>query len=255
MAKQCAICGVQMNVFQSQQLSDGNYICRKTCQKLGLKYLNYGKSSVEQVIAHNAQVARGTKLWEHYFVPRKKTSDKSKKLKKFSTIYVAEDIGLMALVEKRYKFMFWGKSEHVCVYRIADLYKYDKISIIASVVNGKKKNEFYINFRFPNVEGLSNFQIKFSSSSTCNNIIKYFDTLYGIQTTLGNFTKQMTNQIAAMKSAGSVAKSMLTGKVKDISDNQLQEAIDTTSVALYGDRTQWIEKADAALKEFDHSIQ
>lgn len=31
MVNTCAICGVTINVFQAQNLADGNYLCRKTC--------------------------------------------------------------------------------------------------------------------------------------------------------------------------------------------------------------------------------
>ena len=31
MANTCAICGASINIFQSQKLADGNYLCRKTC--------------------------------------------------------------------------------------------------------------------------------------------------------------------------------------------------------------------------------
>ncbi len=34
---------------------------------------------------HLAQVERGTKLWEYYFLPRKKDKDKKQKLKRFGT--------------------------------------------------------------------------------------------------------------------------------------------------------------------------
>ena len=67
--------------------------------------------NLQGVKAHLTQVERGTKLWEYYFLPRKKTKDKSKKLKRFGTyLYVAEDIGLMAYVQNDYKFMMFGKT-------------------------------------------------------------------------------------------------------------------------------------------------
>ena len=97
MANQCAICGADINLLQTQKLSDGNCICRKNCRKKGFKVYDYVHSNLPGVKAHLAQVERGTKLWEHYFIPREKTKDKSKKLKRFGTyLYVAEDIGRMA---------------------------------------------------------------------------------------------------------------------------------------------------------------
>ena len=125
MANQCAICGADINLIQTQKLSDGNCICRKNCRKKGFKVYDYVHSNLPGVKAHLAQVERGTKLWDHYFVPREKAKDKSKKLKRLGTyLYVAADIGLMAYVQNDYKFMMFGKTTRACVYRIADLRSY-----------------------------------------------------------------------------------------------------------------------------------
>lgn len=75
MANQCAICGADINLIQTQKLSDGNCICRKNCRKKGFKVYDYVHSNLPGVKAHLAQVERGTKLWDHYFVPRMKTKD------------------------------------------------------------------------------------------------------------------------------------------------------------------------------------
>ena len=126
MAKQtCAICGAEINVFQSQKLTDGSYICRKTCKKKGFKDYDYTHASLPAVKAHLEQVELGTKLWQTYFIPRLKTKDKSQKLEAFYPVYVAPDVGLMAYVETRYKIFIFGKSQIACVYRIADLVGYD----------------------------------------------------------------------------------------------------------------------------------
>ena len=102
MAKQnCAICGAEINVFQSQKLTDGTYICRKVCKKKGFRDFDYMHSTLPGVQAHLDQVELGTKLWNTYFVPRLKTKDKSQKLEVFYPMYVAADVGLMAYVETR----------------------------------------------------------------------------------------------------------------------------------------------------------
>ena len=41
MANQCAICGADINLIQTQKLSDGNCICRKNCRKKGFKVYDY----------------------------------------------------------------------------------------------------------------------------------------------------------------------------------------------------------------------
>lgn len=64
MANQCAICGADINLIQTQKLSDGNCICRKNCRKKGFKVYDYVHSNLPSVKAHLAQVERGTKLWD-----------------------------------------------------------------------------------------------------------------------------------------------------------------------------------------------
>lgn len=39
MANQCAICGADINLIQTQKLSDGNCICRKNCRKRASRYM------------------------------------------------------------------------------------------------------------------------------------------------------------------------------------------------------------------------
>ena len=110
MANKCAICGAEVNLIQGQKLADGNYICRKNCRSKCMKVFDCVHADLNQVQAHIAQVERGTKLWEHYFVPKLKEKDKEKKLHNFTgNIYIAPDIGLMAMVQVTYKFMFFGK--------------------------------------------------------------------------------------------------------------------------------------------------
>lgn len=41
MANKCAICGAEINLFQTQKLADKNCICRKTCRKKGFKAFDY----------------------------------------------------------------------------------------------------------------------------------------------------------------------------------------------------------------------
>ena len=70
MANKCAICGADINLIQTQKLSDGNCICRKNCRKKGFKAYDYVHGNLPVSRHIFAQVERGTKLWEHYFVPQ-----------------------------------------------------------------------------------------------------------------------------------------------------------------------------------------
>ena len=69
MANKCAICGADINLIQTQKLSDGNCICRKNCRKKGFKSYDYVHSNLPGVKAHLAQVERGTKGFTSLFSP------------------------------------------------------------------------------------------------------------------------------------------------------------------------------------------
>ena len=97
MANKCGICGADINLMQTQKLADGNCICRKNCRSRGFKVYDYVHGNLPGVKAHLDQVARGTKLWDHYFVPRLKTKDKNQKLTRFgANLYVLRHIQVCA---------------------------------------------------------------------------------------------------------------------------------------------------------------
>ena len=72
MANTCAICGASINIFQSQKLADGNYLCRKTCCEKAMRNFDLVTATLPQFKMHAAQVERETMLWEKIFVPRRK---------------------------------------------------------------------------------------------------------------------------------------------------------------------------------------
>ena len=245
----CEICGVDVNLLQQQKLADGSYICRKTCRAKGFKDMDYVNATLPQVQAHLEQVEYGTKLWHHYFVPRMKTKEKDKKLKIFDTrIYIAEDIGLMALVKRTYKFLVFGKTEYACVYRIADLYEYEYEPETKSTTDGKTETLHYIHFFFHNVEGLYDFRVKLFNILTCRSVNEYFNKLFGIEKTLGNIKDTWTTQVNAIKGVAAGIKAVAGGAGN--AEQKAGDAIDALDTMKYGDRTQWIAKADAALDAF-----
>lgn len=248
MANKCAICAAEVNVLQAQKLGDGNYICRKNCRAKGFKAFDYVHGNLPQVTAHIAQVERGTKLWAHYFVPKLKEKDKEKKLTRFgANFYVAADLGLMAYVQNSYKFFLFGKTTRACVYRIADLRDYEFEVQENKTSNGTEKKE-YIRVFFVNTDGLYEFAEPMNSGMY-KSFVKYFDKLFGIQKTLGNMKNTWKNQADAVKGVAAGFKAALSG------DEQMTEKAAQASAALdkmqYGDRTELIRKADAALSAFN----
>ena len=249
MANTCAICGATINVFQSQKLADGNYLCRKVCCKKALtKYFDFVHATLPEYQTHTAQVERGTKIWEQLFVPRLKTKDKAEKLERHhQPMIVAPGLGLAALLETRYKFMNFGKSEHACVFRLDDLvgYQTEKES---KIVDGKEQAEYFIHYAFRNTPGLSDFRVRYAGASECQAAEKYFNKLFGIQKTLGNSLNNSKRQMDAIKGIASAVSAAARGD--DTVEAKAGAAFDALDAAVYGDRTELTARADAALAAF-----
>ncbi len=248
MANKCAICGADINLIQTQRLADGNCICRKTCVKKGLRAYDYVHSDLHGVAAHIKQVEQGTKLWNHYFVPREKTKDKSQKLQRFGyDLYIAEDLGLMAFTQDDYKFFIFGKTTHACVYRIADLRSYEYET--ETVKNGdKEEKKLYIRLGFADVEGLYEVLLPIQNAREFEDLKKYFDKLFGIQKTLGNAANTWKQQMTAIKDVTAGFRAAVKGEADE---EKAAKAVNSLDAAIYGDRTEWIKKADAALAAFN----
>lgn len=248
MADKCAICGAEVNLFKAQKLADGKTICRKNCRSRGFRCFDYVHATLPAVEAHIAQVERGTKLWEHYFVPRMKEKDKSKKLKRFAAnIYVAEDIGLTAFVQTDYKFFIFGKSYRACVFRTADLIKYDYEQQEVKTSNGTEKKEF-IRFSFRGGNGLTDFSEPISNIKEYGTISDYFNKQFGIQKTLGNAANNWKKQTAAIKSVAAGISAVMNNS--DDTQAKVADAAEALDTAVYGDRTELIRRADEALAAF-----
>lgn len=78
-------------------------------------------------------------------------------------------------------------------------------------------------------------------------IEKYFNKLFGIQKTLRNSVKNAKRQMNAVKSFAGAVKAASDGTLDEAQAADTVEALDASA---YGDRTEWIKKADAALAAF-----
>ena len=243
----CAICGAEVGLLTEQKLADGNFICRKVCCKKCLKIFNKVDATLDSVNSHIEQVKFGTKAWEQIFVPLLKTKNKEEKLKRFGRngeLYVSPSTGLIAYTDDRYKIFLFGKTTYACVYRIADLYGYEYEEEKVKNSEGKEETKCYCRLLFHNTAGLYSFRIGVSGQKDYDDVCKYFDTMFGIQKTLGNMVNNFKSQMNAAKS---IAETIKAAKDGTLDEAQGAETIDALDTARYGDRTEWIAKADAAL--------
>ena len=248
----CAICGVEVGLMSEQKLADGNFICRKVCSKKTFKNFDKVSATLGDVTAHIEQIEKGTRIWNELLLPLNKSKNKDEKLKMMGVggplLYASPSTGLVALVETRYKFMVFGKSELACVYRIADLMQYDFVEETAKNSEGKEEKKQYCAMMFKDTAGMYGFRLAVSGQKEYESIAKYFDTLFGIQKTLGNSFKNAKRQMDAIKSITNTVKAAAAGTLDEA---QAAETIGSVDAYVHGDRTQWIEKADATLAPYN----
>lgn len=243
----CAICGAEVGLLAQQKLADGNYICRKVCAKKCLKLFDFIPASLDQVNSHIEQVEFGTKVWNQIFVPLKGTKNKDEKLRglgQYDSLIVSPSTGLVALTQDDYKFFIFGKTTRACVFRVADLYFYDYETEVSKDSEGKEITKHFAHLIFNNTAGLFDFRLPVSSENDFEELEKYFNNLFGIQKTLRNSINNAKRQIDAIKAVAGAVKSVATGENDEAKGAAAVEALDAS---VYGDRTEWIKKADAAL--------
>ncbi|MBQ3094094.1 MAG: DUF4428 domain-containing protein [Clostridia bacterium] len=245
----CAICGAEVGLISEHKLADGNYICRKECGKKCFKVLDKVHATLGDVTEHIAQIEKGTKIWEQIFVPLQKTKVKEEKLKQIYGLrgcqgYVSPSTGLFALIENRYKIFIFGKTTHACVYRVADLYGYDYDFEVSKDAEGKEVKKHFVTFQFRNTTGLYAPRIEIGSEADFIEIEKYFNKLFGIQKTLRNSINNAKRQVDAIKAMADAVKAAKDGTLDEEQGAATVEALDAS---VYGDRTEWIANADAAL--------
>ena len=243
----CALCGAEIGLLTEQQLADKTYVCRKVCAKKCMKLFDFVPSTLDQVKAHIEQVELGTKAWEQIFVPLLKTKNKEEKLKEFGqygALKISPSTGLVALIQNDYKIFIFGKTTKACVYRLADLYTYEYDCEVTKDSEGKETVKHYCILGFRNVYGLSDIRLPLRSGIEFTDMEKYFNTKFGIQKTLRNSINNAKRQMNAVKNVTEAIKSVVSG------ENDTEKgaaAIEALDASLYGDRTEWIKKADEAL--------
>ena len=252
MAKQvCESCKATVGLFQQIKMKDGNYICRKCMDKTHPYFAPAEERTFSMYQEHLKQLENGKLLYEKLFIPRKKPADKSMKLKKFGggCIEVANDIGLIALVAKRGGFLFWGGENYYMVFRMGDLYKYDYSCTLTGGTDrqGKSNKRHFINLAFWDTDGCDECKVEMLHDSSVVEAVKYFDDCFGLKRDYKAMVSVWKNQIGDLKKAFQRVKTSFSGKVDEVEDSarQLTQA---ERFQLYGDRTQWIAMADAAIK-------
>ena len=247
MAKQvCNNCSAEVGFIQQIKMRDGNYVCRKCAKITHPLFEPVNIRTLPAFTEHLKQLEEGQVLYEKLFIPRKKPADKAMKLKKLGGgIEVAEDIGLMGMVKKRGGFLFWGGTNYYMVFRLADLFKY-KYSADRTISDGKATVKHFIKLGFWETPGCDECRIELLSESAYLKAAKYFNACFGLKRDVSiNAWKE---QMADIKAAAKGIKTLLSGSADDGAKEEAAEQLsEAAKKQLYGDRTEWIAKADAAI--------
>ena len=137
---------------------------------------------------------------------------------------------------------------HACVYRLADLYGYDYAYEKVKNSEGKEETKHYCILMFNNTPGMYEVRMEIRTSKEFDEMAKYFDTQFGIQKTLRNIKNTWKHQMDAAKAVAGAFKAAKDGTMDETKAEATMEALDA---AQYGDRTEWIAKADAALAKVE----
>ena len=97
-------------------------------------------------------------------------------------------------------------------------------------------------------KGLYEFVLPMNSFKDFEKLKKHFDTLFGIQNTLGNASNVWKQQMTAVKDIAAGFSATVKGDAD--AGVMAAHALDSLDAAIYGDLTEWIQKADAALSSF-----
>ena len=171
-------------------------------------------------------------------------NEKLKRVGRNGELYVSPSTGLVAITENRYKIFIFGKSTLACVYRLADLYGYDYESEEVKNSEGKNETKHFCNLLFYNTPGMYQVRLEIRGVKDFEDMAKYFDTQFGIQKTLRNMKNTWKQQMGAIKAVAGAIGAVKDGTMDETKAEATMEVLDT---AKYGDRTQWIAKADSTL--------
>ena len=123
-------------------------------------------------------------------------------------------------------------------------------ALLQMVKNGDKtEKKSTVRMVFINTAGMNAFNLEVNNFKEYEKLSKYFDTLFGVQKTLGNAANTWKQQMTAIKDVASGLSAAMRGE--EDAGEKAAAAINSLDAAVYGDRTEWIRRADAALAAFN----
>lgn len=245
MAKQtCKHCGKEVGFASQVKLIDGTIICRDCYKIAGNVFHNmvHGYAAYEQLLREQE---RNGQIYEKILKGQKKSEMFGATSAWY--LYCYAGCGLMYFKTERGGFMGLGAEKTYNIYRYADLATYEEIDGNSAIDNRMKNGEPYIHLVFNGDYAVPDVYMP-SKDGMYKKMSKYFDECFGLGGKgIGGFKKAMQKNkqdIAAIGAMTQGIKSVLSG------GDQAQAAqtiVESAQFIMQGDRTEWIQKTEAAL--------
>lgn len=245
MAKEnCRHCGKEIGFTSQIKLIDGAFICRDCCKQAGEVFHNmvHGYAAYEQLLQEQE---RNDKIYEKILKGQKKSEMFGATSAWY--LYCYTGCGLMYFKTERGGFVGLGADKIYNIYRYADLATYEEIDGNSSIDKRMENGKPYIHLVFNGDYAVRDVYMP-SKEGMYKKLSNYFDECFGLGGKgFSGFKKAMQKNkqdVMAVAAMTQGIKSMMNG------GDQAQAAETITSSAqliMQGDRTEWIQKTEAAL--------
>lgn len=245
MAKQiCKHCGKEVGFTSQVKLMDGAFICRDCYKEAGEVFHNmvHGYAAYEKLLREQE---RNDKIYEQILKGQKKSEMFGATSEWY--LYCYAGCGLMYFKTERGGFVGLGGKKIYNIYRYADLATYEEIDGNSVIDNRMKDGETYIHLVFNGDYAVRDVYMP-SKEGMHKKLSNYFDECFGLGGKgIGGFKKAMQKNKQDVMGAGAIAQgimSMMSGGSPAQATQTITEGIQSV---LQGDRTEWIQRTEAAL--------
>lgn len=245
MAKEnCRHCGKEIGFTSQVKLIDGTFICRDCYKKAGEVFHNmvHGYAAYEQLLREQ----------ERNHIIYEKILNGQKKSEMFGAtsawyLYCYAGCGLMYFKTERGGFVGLGADKIYNIYRYADLATYEEIDGNSSIDKRMKDGEPYIHLVFNGDYAVRDVYMP-SKEGMYKKLSKYFDECFGLGGKgIGGFKKAMQKNKQDIMAIGAMTQGIKSALSGGDQAQAAQTITESAQFIMQGDRTEWIQKTEAAL--------
>lgn len=245
MAKEtCKHCGKEVGFISQIKLIDGTYIC-KDCYKEAAHVFNnmiHGYAAYEQLLKEQE---RNALIYEKILKGQKK----SKLFGATSAwyLYCYAGCGLMYFKTERGGFVGLGAKKTYNIYRYADLATYEEVDGRRSMDYRMEDGQKYVHLVFNGDYAVRDVYMP-SKPGMYRDLSRYFDECFGLGGKgLKGFKQSMQKSKQDVVAATAIAQGIKSALNGGDRAQAAQTITESAQFLMQGDRTEWIQKTEAAL--------